>query len=69
MTYNWLAQFSATWDMLVSVRLPEPLRGRPKGAVDEEQLEVPELAPVEVPAEEQETPTEEVPETNEPASE
>lgn len=44
MTYNWLAQFSATWDMLVSVRLPEPLRGRPKGAVDEEQLEVPELA-------------------------
>jgi hypothetical protein len=45
MTYNWLAQFSATWDMLVSVRLPAPLRGLPKGMLDEEpQQGLPELA-------------------------
>ena len=44
MAYNWMAQFSSTWDMLVSVKLPEPLRGRPKGADDDEDFEIPELA-------------------------
>ena len=43
MTYNWLAQFSDTWDMLVSVKLPEPLRGRRKGEMDEE-FDIPSLA-------------------------
>lgn len=28
MTQNWLSQFSATWDMLVDVPLPAPLRGK-----------------------------------------
>jgi len=43
---NWLSQFSATWDMLVSVPLPEPLKGRQHGMEEEDEASggVPEMA-------------------------
>ncbi len=44
MNENWFAQFSATWDLFVSVKLPAPLRGRRRD--DEEELSdgLPEMA-------------------------
>ncbi len=43
-SFNWLAQFSATWDLLVSVPLPDPLKGRVRGMPEEDESGVPEMA-------------------------